>query len=110
MMVIKSSNLEDNLISTWSEFIDECKSIYNENRFELDYDILVREEINQLFEDDKFIKSDKFELFKARLNDLDNSFLELVHFTSDDDIDMPFWKRKFVLMNGGSNYQKSIKL
>lgn len=97
------------LLEDWSEKIDSFESGYNYSCFELDYDMLIRDEIQELLENKEFMQSIN-KLYLSKLNNLDNSFKKLVIFKSDEDKSLPFWKRKFRLKNAGPDYLESLDL
>ncbi|WP_438423015.1 hypothetical protein [Aquimarina macrocephali] len=104
------SNFESltELTNSWNEIIEDCGDGYNQNIFELDYDIAVRDEIQLLLEDTSFKDHNDYKNFKNKIELLDERFLGLVNFITEDDINHFFWKRKFVLIDAGIEYRNSV--
>ncbi|MBU2926706.1 hypothetical protein [Winogradskyella psychrotolerans] len=95
------------LIKSWSEIIEEIELGYNQNYFELDYDLMVRDEIELLIKDEQYEKSKYYEKLIYEVNILDKRFLTLIEFISDKDINSSFWKRRLILKNAGIEYINS---
>ncbi len=111
--LIKNLNIRSNfkslkdLLDSWEDVVIECQNEYNQNTFELDYDLIVRGEIQLLLNNEFFISQDTYQPFYSKVCELDNSFLKLIIFL-DEDNEKPFWERKFILKNAGENYKCSI--
>lgn len=95
----------DLLINSWEDLVIECAKGYNNNIFELEYDLLIRKEISEIIDLNKFNKID--ERSKNRVSEIDAEFLKLLTFLDNDDSSL-FFNRKFILNYGAKPYYESV--
>ena len=90
-------------IKIWEDIVEECIASYNDTIFELDYDLIVRKDIDFYFKNENLYD----DFFMEKLNEIDLKFKNLLIFL-DEKSDLSFWERKFILKYGSKLYAQSV--
>lgn len=95
----------DELISSWDELVNECIDGYNSTVFELDYDLLIRKEIEEILNSKEFSDC---ESYKSKVYETDEKFEKILIYLDEKEGSF-FWNRKFILKYGTEPYCKSVQ-
>lgn len=96
------------LVNSWKDFVDDCKIGYSESIYEFDYDLQIRDELQEFISSDIFTRLDyKNEIIK-KIDLIDNEFINILIFINVNDSDLPFWKRKKVLKYAKGDYVTDV--
>jgi hypothetical protein len=94
----------DELIRSWDELVNECIDGYNSTVFELDYDLLIRKELEEILDSKELFN---YEKYKLKIYKIDEKFKKIIIFL-DKKEDCFFWNRKFILKYGTEPYCESV--
>ncbi|UUC45195.1 hypothetical protein [Flavobacterium cerinum] len=101
-----SSLLE--LKNSWKDFVEDCKIGYCESIYEFDYDLKIREELQEFILSDNFFGLNYKDEIVKEINMIDSEFVEILNFTDSNDSNLPFWRRKKVLKYAGQYYATDV--
>lgn len=92
------------IINSWKELVDECDEGYNANVYELNYDMLIRKELEKILSTSQM---ESLEQDKLRVKEIDKKFIKNIIFL-DNNVQYPYWERKFILKYGSKTYRDSV--
>jgi hypothetical protein len=95
------------MISAWSEFVEDCEEIYNWGLFEFDNDIAVRDAIDLLLQAETLKGFQEYIIFKEQVEKIDLKYKDLLLSTFFRDEQKKWWK-KGILQYAGEEYSEDI--
>lgn len=94
------------MVNDWQEFVDICGGGYMESVMDYDYDLRIRDDIEQVLKDNNLYKHEGFSLFRSEIEAIDISFKELLH--SEFKRNATTWWQQGILKYGGEEYVSSV--
>jgi hypothetical protein len=96
------------LLEEWQGLIEIVREGYPNSCYELDYDLIVRDKIEELLEDKDFRQDSSFHFFQVKVFAVDREFKILSEEPKANNL-LPWWRRR-ILKFGKEDYAKSIKV
>ena len=97
------------LVEQWNEFVQQCVEGYQYSLFEFDYEVSVRDEIQQIIDDGRLQEYEEFKDFVNKVDEIDNNFKSVVNdFKIPERDKLPWWK-KGILKKAGDQYVQNVK-